>query len=102
MEQMQELLGEKNYGFAGSLLHCVAANNHAHLIDETVRYLQQAFSAECGGQQQLQLQSALRTAINAKNSFDQTPLDVAVTYQYEEAAEEILGSLGHFIDIDFR
>jgi len=40
--------------------------------------------------------------VNAKNSFDQTPLEVAITYQYEESAEEILTLLGHFIDIEFR
>jgi hypothetical protein len=27
---------------------------------------------------------------------------VTITYQFEESAEEILTSLGHFIDIEFR
>ena len=55
MEQMEYLLSVINFGFAGSLLHCVAANNHAHLIDETVRYLQSIFGVDAGGQNQLRL-----------------------------------------------
>jgi len=46
---MEELLSVNNFGFAGSLLHCVAANNHAHLVEETVRYLQAIFGSDLGG-----------------------------------------------------
>ena len=38
-EQMENLLALSDFGFAGSLFHCMAANNHAHFIVETVKHL---------------------------------------------------------------
>lgn len=44
----------------------------------------------------------MRTVINSKNTFDQTPLEVSVVFQFEETAEQILNLLGTLIELDYK
>jgi hypothetical protein len=64
--EMEQLLENNEFGFAGSLLHCLCANNHSHLINELAKYLTQLYGTE----NELRLQSKLRLAANSINSFD--------------------------------
>ena len=44
--QLENLLKMNNLGFAGSLLHCLAANNHPHLLDETIKSIMKISEAQ--------------------------------------------------------